>query len=104
MTSSNKFGSIDVEAAVAFKFRPEVTFDHKAEFVKHLKQLKHLDCVQDHKLIVGGPTITEPVERSKGFDFVLLSYHKDIEALRTYQASKEHHWYVFRDERVFDVG
>jgi len=43
-------------------------------------------------LIVGGPSITDPIERSQGFEIALLSYHRDREALAEYQASKEHHW------------
>ena len=55
--------------------------------------LKHLPSVEDQKLVVGGPSITTPVARSKGFHFCLLSYHKDRQALHEYQASPEHHQY-----------
>lgn len=44
--------------------------------------------------MVGGPSITKPIERSKGFQYCLLSFHKDRAALDEYQASKEHHEYV----------
>ncbi|KAI1128671.1 hypothetical protein F5Y10DRAFT_239989 [Nemania abortiva] len=43
------------------------------------------------RLVVGGPSITDPIERSQGFQFALLSYHKDKQALAEYQASDEHH-------------
>ncbi|KFY50381.1 hypothetical protein V496_09367 [Pseudogymnoascus sp. VKM F-4515 (FW-2607)] len=76
---------------VLFKFRPDVSVAHKSLFVSHLKTLKSLPCVQDGRLIVGGPSITDPVERSKGFEYALLSYHRDREALTEYQMSKEHH-------------
>ncbi|PQM43873.1 hypothetical protein VE01_10769 [Pseudogymnoascus verrucosus] len=76
---------------VLFKFRPDVSAAHKSLFVSELKTLKSLPCVQDGRLIVGGPSITDPIERSKGFEFALLSYHRDREALAEYQASKEHH-------------
>lgn len=76
---------------VLFKFRPDVSVAHKSIFVSELKTLKSLPCVQDGRLIVGGPSITDPIERSKGFEFALLSYHSDREALAEYQASKEHH-------------
>lgn len=79
---------------VFFKFRPDVPSTHKSEFVSELKTLKSLPCVQDGRLIVGGPSITDPIERSKGFEFALLSYHRDREALAEYQASKEHHRYI----------
>jgi hypothetical protein len=79
---------------VLFKFRPGVSAAHKSRFVSELKTLKTLPCVQDGQLIVGGPSITDPIERSKGFEFALLSYHRDREALEEYQASKEHHRYV----------
>lgn len=76
---------------VFFKFRAEVTAEHKATFVRELKKLKALPCVQDGRLIVGGPSITDPIEKSKGFEYALLSYHRDREALAQYQASDEHH-------------
>ncbi|RDW68300.1 stress responsive a b barrel protein [Coleophoma crateriformis] len=76
---------------VLFRFRPEVTKEHKATFVRELKKLKSLPCVLNGRLIVGGPSITDPIERSKGFEFALLSYHRDRAALAEYQASKEHH-------------
>jgi hypothetical protein len=63
--------------------------------------LKSLPCVQDGRLIVGGPSITDPIEKSKGFEFALVSYHRDGEALAEYQASKEHERYpdLKEDER-----
>jgi hypothetical protein len=53
--------------AVLFKFRTKVSASHRSKFVSELKALRALPCVQDHRLIVGGPSITEPIERSKGF-------------------------------------
>lgn len=79
---------------VMFKFRPEVSEEHKATFVRELKRLKDLPCVKDNRLIVGGQSLTDPIERSKGFQYALLSYHQDLKALEEYQASKEHQWYV----------
>ncbi|KAJ4346761.1 uncharacterized protein N0V89_010693 [Didymosphaeria variabile] len=77
---------------VLFKFRPEITAGHKATFVRELRKLKDLSCVKDGRLIVGGPSVTDPIERSKGFQYALVSYHEDLEALAEYQASPEHHW------------
>ncbi|KAM0113227.1 hypothetical protein ACP6JB_000983 [Aspergillus fumigatus] len=77
---------------ILFKFRPEVTQEHKDTFVRELKKLKDLDCVKGHRLVVGGPSITDPIARSKGFEIALLSFHENREALEAYQASKEHHW------------
>ncbi len=82
-----------------FKFRPEVTSEHKETFVQELKKLKELDCVKGHRLVVGGPSITDPIERSKGFEFALLSFHESLQDLEKYQASKEHHWYVSKARR-----
>ncbi|KAH8785533.1 dimeric alpha-beta barrel [Diaporthe sp. PMI_573] len=76
---------------VLFKFRPDVSQEHKDHFVAELKKLKALPCVQDAQLTVGGPSITDPIERSKGYEFALVSRHKDRAALAEYQASKEHH-------------
>lgn len=77
-----------------FKFRREVTQEHKDIFVRELKKLKELDCVKGHRLAVGGPSITDPIDRSKGFEFALLSFHENLEELGKYQASKEHDWYL----------
>jgi heme-degrading monooxygenase HmoA len=77
--------------AVLFKFRAEVTDEHKQKFVTELKKLKSLPCVKEQRLVVGGASITDPVERSKGFEFALLSFHEDRDALAEYQKSDEHH-------------
>ncbi|EFQ32296.1 stress responsive A/B Barrel domain-containing protein [Colletotrichum graminicola] len=76
---------------VLFKFRPDVSEEHRETFVRELKTLKSLPCVKDHRLIVGGPSVTDPAERSKGYHFALLSFHQDRGALEEYQASAEHH-------------
>jgi hypothetical protein len=75
---------------VFFRFRSDVTEEHKETFVRELKKLKSLPCVKDNRLIVGGPSVTDPIERSKDFQFALISYHQDRAALDEYQASKEH--------------
>lgn len=77
---------------VMFKFKPEVTQEHKDTFVRELKKLKNLPCVKDGRLLVGGPSVTDPIERSKGFEYALVSFHENLAALEEYQESKEHHW------------
>ncbi|CAM1511172.1 Fc.00g086850.m01.CDS01 [Cosmosporella sp. VM-42] len=77
---------------VFFKFRSDVSQEHKDTFVRELKKLKNLSSVKDNRLIVGGPSVTDPIERSKGFEYALLSYHENRAALDEYQASKEHTW------------
>ncbi|PYH67981.1 uncharacterized protein BO88DRAFT_444716 [Aspergillus vadensis CBS 113365] len=76
---------------VLFRFRPEVTEEHKQRFVTELKKLKNLPCVKFGRLLVGGPSVTDPIDRSKGFQIALVSYHENLAALAEYQASKEHH-------------
>lgn len=83
-----------ITTTVFFKFRAEVTQEHKDTFVRELKKLKNLSCVQNNRLIVGGPSVTDPIERSKGFEYALLSFHENRAALEEYQASKEHGWYA----------
>ncbi|KAI1077371.1 dimeric alpha-beta barrel [Whalleya microplaca] len=91
---------------VLFKFRKDVSAAHRQTFVSELKQLKNLPCVQKSRLIVGGPSITEPIEKSRGFHYALVSYHKDAEALAEYQASHEHHrvtstyFWPFKDDLI----
>lgn len=77
--------------SVLFKFRADVDESHRETFVKELKALKTLPCVKDERLVVGGPSITDPIARSKGFQICLLSFHHDKAALAAYQASSEHH-------------
>ncbi|CAG8929602.1 unnamed protein product [Penicillium salamii] len=79
---------------VLFKFRTEITEEHKQKFVTELKKLKNLPCVKGGRLLVGGPSVTDPIERSKGFQISLVSFHENLAALSEYQASPEHHQYV----------
>ncbi|OAP56116.1 hypothetical protein AYL99_09295 [Fonsecaea erecta] len=76
---------------VMFRFRPEITQEHKDMFQRELKKLKNLSCVKDNRLLVGGPSVTDPIARSQGFHYCLVSYHHNLKALEEYQASKEHH-------------
>ncbi|ORY61616.1 dimeric alpha-beta barrel [Pseudomassariella vexata] len=76
---------------VLFKFKPDVSQEHKSKFISELQKLKSLPCVENAQLTVGGPSVTNPIERSKGYEFALVSRHRDLAALAEYQASKEHH-------------
>lgn len=78
-------------AIVMFRFRPEIPQSQRDLFATKIKTLKHMSCVKDNRLIVGGPSITDPIARSQGYHFCLLSYHQDRKALEEYQASHEHH-------------
>ncbi|KAK0103596.1 hypothetical protein ONS95_005608 [Cadophora gregata] len=75
---------------VLFKFKADVTAEKRAEFVKTAKSLKTLSCVKDGRLIVGGPSLTDPISKSKGYDCALVSYHVDLEAVAEYHATEEH--------------
>lgn len=63
--------------------------EQKLCFLSEIKTLKSLPSVLDNRLIAGGPSITDPIEKSKGFEYVLLSFHREREALEDYQASTE---------------
>ncbi|CAO2649628.1 Nn.00g070130.m01.CDS01 [Neocucurbitaria sp. VM-36] len=76
---------------VLFKFQSNVSAAHKSTFMRELKALKHLPCVLNNHLLVGGPSITDPIERSKGYEFALVSWHRDRQGLAAYQESAEHH-------------
>ncbi|KAL6236178.1 hypothetical protein BDW75DRAFT_239527 [Aspergillus navahoensis] len=78
-------------ALVLFKFRAGVSVEQKTTFIRELKALKNLPSVKNGRLIVGCPSVTDPIERSKEFQIALLSYHEDLVALAEYQASEEHH-------------
>ncbi|KAJ5383896.1 hypothetical protein N7517_001807 [Penicillium concentricum] len=75
---------------VMLKFRPDVGEENKNDTIRAMKSLKTLDCVKGHRLVVGGPSINTPPERSKGFEVVLLSLHEDMTALDKYRNSDEH--------------
>jgi hypothetical protein len=63
--------------------------EQKLCFLSEIKTLKSLPSVLDNRLIVGGPSITDPIEKSKGFEYALLSFYRKREALEDYQASME---------------
>ncbi|KAJ5385615.1 hypothetical protein N7517_003526 [Penicillium concentricum] len=75
---------------VLFKFRADIGDEVQQEFLSQIKTLKSLSCVKSQRLVVGGPSITTPIEKSKGFQYALVSYHEDRAALAEYQASSEH--------------
>ncbi|KUJ15288.1 stress responsive A/B barrel domain-containing protein [Mollisia scopiformis] len=75
---------------VLFKFLPTTSPQQKSTFLREVKSLATLPCVEDQRLIVGGPSISEPKEVSQGFEFGLVSFHPDRKALEEYQASAEH--------------
>ncbi|CEO59190.1 hypothetical protein PMG11_03873 [Penicillium brasilianum] len=75
---------------VLFKFQPETPAIIRERFITELKALKNLPCVKSQRLVVGGPSITDPASKSKGFQYALVSYHEDRVALDAYQASSEH--------------
>lgn len=76
---------------VLFKFRAGISDEQKNTFIKELKTLKNLPSVKNGRLIVGSPSVTDPIERSKGFQIALVSYHEGLTALAEYQSSEEHH-------------
>ncbi|KAI0097584.1 stress responsive A/B barrel domain protein [Nemania sp. FL0031] len=74
---------------VLFKFKPWVTQEQGDAFLCECKSLKNLSCIKDGRLFVGGPTVTVPVELSKGLRYALVSYHENLAALNEYQVAKE---------------
>jgi hypothetical protein len=80
---------IDI-SIVLFKFRADVGDKVRQDFLTQIKTLKALSCVKSQRLVAGGPSITTPIEKSKGFQYALVSYHEDRAALAEYQASSEH--------------
>ncbi|KAI0857777.1 stress responsive A/B barrel domain protein [Xylaria cubensis] len=74
---------------VLFKFKPEVTKEQGEAFVREVKSLKKLSCVKDGRLFVGGPSLTDPIEYSRGHQYVCLSYHENLAALDQFQVDKE---------------
>lgn len=49
-----------------------------------LKKLRTLPSVLNQRLVVGGPSITDPAERSRGYQLALVSHHRDKSALAEY--------------------
>ncbi|OQE45887.1 hypothetical protein PENCOP_c001G04909 [Penicillium coprophilum] len=66
----------------------------RSDTIRAMKSLKTLDCVKGHRLVVGGPSINTPPERTKGFEVVLLSLHENMTAFEKYRDSDEHQAYV----------
>jgi hypothetical protein len=42
---------------------------------------------------MSGPSLTDPIQYSKGYEFAFVSYHKNLAALKEYQATDEHQRY-----------
>ncbi|KAL2830287.1 hypothetical protein BDW59DRAFT_158616 [Aspergillus cavernicola] len=76
---------------VLFSFKPSVSQAHKDAFVREVRKFKSLSCVKDGRLIVAGPSLTDSIALTQGFEFALVCYHEDLTALQEYQDSKEHH-------------
>ncbi|KAI0506252.1 stress responsive A/B barrel domain protein [Xylaria bambusicola] len=79
---------------VLFRFQPWVTQEQGEAFLRECKSLKNLSCIKDGRLFVGGPTLTDPIELSKGLRYALVSYHENLAALNEYQVAKEASRYV----------
>lgn len=75
---------------VLFKFLPTVSSIQKGTFLSEAKKLRNLPSVKSNRLIVGGPSVSNPIHSSKGYEFALVSYHEDQKALAVYQGSEEH--------------
>ena len=85
---------------VLFKFKSDVSDEHKNKFVAELQTLRELPCVKDRMLWVGSKSVTNPISKSQGFEIALTSIHNDLAALEEYQASKEHERYVARSSWI----
>jgi len=79
---------------VLFKFLPTTTASQKSTLTSEVKKLKTLPYVKDHRLIVGGPSISQPQSASAGFEIALVSFHESREMLERYQGCVEHHHFV----------
>ncbi|KAK9435749.1 stress responsive A/B barrel domain protein [Metarhizium brunneum] len=66
---------------VLFKFKPGVSPAHKEAFAAELKRLRDLPSVLNKRLVVGGPSVTDPIARSRGNHLALVSYHASKAAL-----------------------
>lgn len=88
---------------VLFKFLPRTTTHQKNLFLKEIKTLSTLKCVKQQRLIVGGPSISEPKTVSQGFEFALVSFHENRGALEEYQGSTEHRRWAFSSSLIDGV-
>ncbi|KAJ5164180.1 uncharacterized protein N7500_006010 [Penicillium coprophilum] len=68
----------------------DVAEETRGDTIRAMKSLKTLDCVKGHRLVVGGPSINTPPERTKGFEVVLLSLHENMTSYEEYRDSNEH--------------
>ncbi|KAH9893017.1 stress responsive A/B barrel domain protein [Xylariomycetidae sp. FL2044] len=73
---------------VLFKFREGVSEAVKQTFATELRKLKSLPSIQNQRLWVA--SVITPVDRSKGFQYKLVSFHKDQSALDEYIKSDAH--------------
>ncbi|CAG8984165.1 hypothetical protein HYALB_00008167 [Hymenoscyphus albidus] len=76
------------------KCKPDITQEQKNEVVREIKSLKVQPSVKDGRLM-GGPSLSTPEERNKGYEFAFVSYHENLVALEDYQSTKEYHRYEY---------
>ncbi|KAJ5365281.1 stress responsive A/B barrel domain protein [Penicillium concentricum] len=90
---------------VLIKFRPEVAQEHKDNVIREIQKMKEMNSIKGRSLVVGA-SITVPMERSKGFEIALVSFHENKTELEKYRNSEEHHRitstsiYPFQDESI----
>ena len=75
------------------KFKEEVTQEKKDEVVREHKALKNSPFVKGGRAILGGPSVTDDIKFSKGFDIAFVSYHEDLEGLRQYRSTDKYNEY-----------
>jgi hypothetical protein len=61
--------------------------------MREFKRCENLPGVRGGRAIMSGPSLAEPIKRSKGFEYAFVSYHDNLAALKEYQSSEEHHRY-----------
>jgi hypothetical protein len=72
------------------RFKPGVTQEHRDTFVREFKMCKNLPGVRGGRAIMSGPSLTDPVALSKGFEYAFVSYHDNLAALKEYQSCEDH--------------
>ncbi|KAB8416395.1 hypothetical protein FH972_024914 [Carpinus fangiana] len=75
---------------VLFKLRADAPATAQANLLAALRTLKPLPSVDAQRLVVGGPSISDPPASSQGFQLALLSFHASQAKLREYQQCAEH--------------
>jgi hypothetical protein len=79
---------------VRVKEKKEGAQTHEDDSRGEVDMLNHLTGVEGGRMIIGGPSLMDHLERSREFQVVLVSHNERLATLQEYHTTREHDQYV----------